>query len=63
MTFGMRKEGTKAIVQIQSYEDAPFLGLKYPSSKNIFSENPLINFFLFIHVYIHSRNQSQISIR
>ena len=43
---------------IQSYEDAPFLDPKWPvhsPRKIIFSENPIVNFAVFIHFYMQNR--------
>ena len=62
MGFGMRKEGIKPIVQIQSYEDTPFLGQKWLIClENIFSENPLVQ-LIFIHIYLLSKNQNKMSL-
>ena len=49
---------------IQSYDDAPFLGPKWPICPNedFFSENMLINIAPFIHAYLHAKNQSLILI-
>ena len=53
----------KFLQWIQSYEDAPFFGPKWPIYPNdIFFRNLLINLVPFIHAYLHSRNQIQISI-
>ena len=53
----------KFLEWIQSYEDAPFLDPKWAHlPKQDFSENLLINLIPFIHAYLHSKNQSQISI-
>ena len=41
--------------------DAPFLDPKWAKT-NFFSENLLINLVPIIHICLHSKNQSQISI-
>ena len=53
------KQNLKKFFQwIQSYEDAQFLGPKWPISTNEnFSENLLVS---FIHTYLRAKNQSQI---
>ena len=54
----------KFLQQIQSYEDAPFLGPKWSifPNENFFSENLLMSLVSFIHAYLHAKNQSQILI-
>ena len=50
----------KFLQQIQSYEDAQFLGPKWPT--RIFSENLFMSLVSFMHAYLHAKNQSQILI-
>ena len=54
----------KILQQILSYEDAQFLGPKWPISPNdnFFSENLLMSLVPFIHAYLHAKNQRQILI-
>ena len=53
----------KFLQRIQSYEDAQFLGPKWPISPNEnFSEKLLMSLVSFIHAYLHAKNQSQILI-
>ena len=53
----------KKSMRIQSYRDVLFFGPNGPFVQTrIFSENPLINLVPFIHAYLHSKHQSQISI-
>ena len=54
----------KFLQRIQSYEDAQFLGPKWPISpnENFFSENLLMSLVSFIQAYLHAKNQSQILI-
>ena len=50
---------------IHSYEDAQFLGPKWPISTSeifLFSDNLLMSLISFIHAYLHAKNQSQILI-
>ena len=42
--------------RIQSYEDAQFVGPKWPIWMRIFSENLLISLASFIHVYLHPKS-------
>ena len=50
-------QNEKSLEWIQSYEDAPFLGPKWPVclEKRIFSENPIVNLAVFIHVYLNAK--------
>ena len=54
----------KIFPQIQSYEDAQFLGPKWTISpnENFFSENLFMSFVTFIHAYLQAKSQSQILI-
>ena len=53
----------KILQRIQNYDDAPFLDPKWSKSPNQnFSENLLMILVSLIHVYLHSKNQSQILI-
>ena len=49
----------KPLQYTQDYEDATQNGLSF--SKENFSENLLINLVSIIHLYLHFKNQSQIS--
>ena len=47
----------KFLQRIQSYEDATFLGPKWPISPiRIFSENLLVSLVSSIHDYLHPKN-------
>ena len=60
--FNNKTLGIKPMVQIQSYEDTPFLVQNGPFVlKNIFSENPLIQLVIFIHIYLLSKKNSDVN--
>ena len=63
-SFHLAKFQKKSLDGIQSHEDAPFLGPKWPvcPRKRIFSENALANLTAFIHVYLQTKGQSQMSL-
>ena len=56
-------QNLKKSQRIQSYEDAQFLSPNGPFPRmRIFPENLLMSLVSLIHVYLHAKNQSQISI-
>ena len=64
--LSMCKIFQKFLQWIQTYEDVPFLGLKWPICWNeiffFFSKNLLISLVPFILACLHAKNQSQILI-
>ena len=59
-SFNCAKYEKKSVVQIQRYGSMLYLCPKWPTcpEKEFFSENPLIHIVLFIHAYLHLKNQS-----
>ena len=65
LAYSIMQNLKKSLQRIQSYEDAQFLGPKWPISPNenfFFSKNLLMGLNSFIQAYPHAKNQSQILI-